>query len=81
MSDEGRTAKVEPGALDRALSGMKADIFYLKGGYAAYEKQLQMQVAMLNRTTATISQSPSRKQTRGSVGGGRRVKKSCGCSG
>lgn len=57
------------------------NVYYLKGGMKAYIRNLQIMSGMGNRGTATISYASESKRTTGAVKGGRRIKKTCGCSG
>jgi len=65
------------GEIRAALNELKVPVYYLDGGFDAYEAKLQMLVDMEESQTATVSYMPSGKKTTG----GRRIKKSCGCSG
>lgn len=63
------------------LNDSKVPVYYLDGGFKAYEARLQMLLDMEESQTATVSYMPLGKKTSGSFKGGRRVKKSCGCGG
>jgi len=69
------------GEIKAALNGLKVPVYYLEGGFNAYEAKLRMMVDMEESQTATVSYSPSNKKVTGSFQGGRRIKKSCGCGG
>lgn len=68
------------GPIKQILKRVGHFAYSLDGGLEAYEQRLRLLVDMEERQTVTVTSSPSGKKVSGGLGG-RRVKKSCGCSG